>query len=373
MWFPFLYTGTDTQPYAFAVSVIVILYYYFVKKEKTYPKAILLLLLVCVLVGVYAMWDIPDYGFAYVIKRYVMYMSIVAIPEAVFLVMKANAGVNENLIKLCIWLWFFSGVIQRTVKPDFAGQFVARQSTSLIRGVVGFATEPSAYGFWALFVLVMALTFQKHRILYIGLLIVQILGLAQSSVTLIYLGVYFAGYLLNEILLGKRFALLKTVGLSAGVLGLLYFAYQKSLLPTRMYLILRLVLEGSWEKLRMDESISERIGGITQSIADFISNRGIPQGFGGERYFSGVGILLVEGGFLSVVILCILGILIGRAYPRRYRFLFVFGFMVTMMSSIPFSSPIVCMYLGYCVYQGEKRRAAGIHMDERWKVILNET
>jgi MFS-type transporter involved in bile tolerance (Atg22 family) len=130
--------------------------------------------------------------------------------------------------------------------------------------------------------------------------------------------------------------------------------------------IMGYVVNANWNELLKDGSIEQRINGITQSFSVLIANRGLPNGFGGDRYFSGVGILIAEGGFISILLLCVIGKIIYDAYPRKYRFIFVFGFMVTMLSSIPFSSPIVCFYLGYCLYMGSesKKKVTG-DCDER--------
>jgi hypothetical protein len=370
MWIPAIYTGSDTQPYAFLVSLAVVMYYFCLDKNKAQnmraERIIVLLFWLCVLMGILALVAIPDYGFSAVARKYMTYVSIIAIPYATCLVWKRNGGMNEPLIKVCVLLWFFSGLIQKTINSSFGSGFVVRQTTDSMRGLVGLATEPSAYGFYCFFVLLLVLSFRKNRWLYILLLLIQIFLFAQSSVTLVYFGVYVIGFALNEIVLHKRFALLRSVVLVGAGIGALYYLYTKSLLPTRMNRIMGYVVNANWDELLKDGSIEQRINGITQSFSVLIANRGLPNGFGGDRYFSGVGILIAEGGFISILLLCVIGKIIYDAYPRKYRFIFVFGFMVTMLSSIPFSSPIVCFYLGYCLYMGSesKKKVTG-DCDER--------
>ncbi len=361
MWIPVFNTATDTQPYAFVVSALVIGYYFLIdgykKSNRLMSKKVCALFLICLLMGTLAIVAIPEYGIVRVAKQYVMYMSVIAIPYAASLVWKRNGGMNESLIKASIWIWFASGMIQKTINSNFGSRFVMRQSTSAIRGVVGLATEPSAYGFYCFFVLLLVLAFQKQRLLYAGLLLVQIFVLAESSVSVVYFGVYIAGYVINEILLHKRFAFLKAATVTIGGFCAVYYAYQKKLLPFRMQTLLGYIFHGQWDRLLRDGSIEERIGGITDSFSVFWQNYGLPDGFGHERYFSGVGILIAEGGIISIVLLFIIGKLIWQAYPKKYRFIFVFGFMITMLSAIPFSSPIVCFYLGYCAYMGQVKNA----------------
>lgn len=366
MWLPFFNTATDTQPYAIVVAFFCLIYYFLIDKDAKdnhkMSKFMMVLTILCVLMGSLAFLSMPDAGLVRVAKQYVMYMSMIMIPLSVFLVWKKNGGMNETLIKICIWVWFLCGIIQKTINPYFGNRFVMRQSTSWTRGVVGFATEPSAYGFFCFFLMLIAFSFQKNRLLYIGLLIIQIFGFAESTVSLMYFGVYIIGYFLNEIVLRKKFALLKVAIISAGGFGTFYYAYIKGFLPTRMNWLAMAAFRGDWKYIIYDESIAERIGGIVDSFQAFVANRGMPHGFGGDRAFSGVGILLVEGGVISIFLLGVIALLIWRAYPKKYRFLFVFGFLITMLSAIPFSSPIVCFYLGYCVYQGFVHKE-----DPQWK------
>ena len=361
MWIPALYTATDTQPYAFVGSVLIISYYFFVDKEKLQNRLMnrnmSMLFFICLLMGVLAIVAIPEYGVMRVAKQYVMYLSVIAIPYAIAMVWKRNGGMNEALIKVCILIWFASGIIQKTIDNNFGSRFVMRQSTSATRGIVGLATEPSAYGFYCFFVLLLVLSFKKNKLLYVALLIIQIFIFAESSVTLIYFGVYVIGYVINEIILHKRFALLKAMTILIGGIAALYYAYQKSLLPSRMRTIMGYIIHSQWDRLLKDGSIEQRIKGIIDSLSVFWANHGLPDGFGHDRYFSGVGILIAEGGIISIILLYVIGKIIWQAYPKKYRFIFVFGFMITMLSAIPFSSPIVCFYLGYCAYMGQVKNA----------------
>lgn len=370
MWIPAWYTGTDSQPYAFFVSVCAIIYYVFVRKEKSAPKCILQLALCVFLLGAYAITDALSLGLFTIAKKYVTFASLLTIPLAFFYTLKLRGSVWERIIKAAIWIWLIVGLVQMWIAPDFAGSFVMRQTTDATRGVVSLATEPSAYGYYCLFLLLFVWNFQKGRLLYMGLVLLQILGLAQSTVTLIYIGVYVVGYAINEILIGKKYAFVKYFGLIL-IGGLVtYAAYIRQLLPYRMYQIIRFVLNGDWDSLLKDGSIIKRLDGICHSVIRFINNIGLPQGFGGERYFSGNGILLVEGGFISVIILVILAKMIWKAYPGEYRMMFTMGFLLVMFSAIPYSCPIIGMYLGYCCYLGKTEempyRPVGSSIVKKW-------
>jgi hypothetical protein len=355
MWIPYyfvpaLYTASDTQPYALVFSFFIAIIYLW--KEPQISKLMVTILLFCIGVSVFAIVGMDQTGTMSVLKIYSTYVSIISISLAVYLVLKKNGGLNEKIVKICIWIWFAAGFIQMYVKEDFGHYLVVRQATNATRGVVGLATEPSAYGYVCFFLLLVALTFKRNMLLYVGLLLIQILAFAGSSVTLLYIGVYIVGIVLNEIILRKKFAFIKAVVLIGGGIGILYYAYIKNILPTRMGILVKYVFTGRWDLLLNDGSIKLRINGIRDSITSFLENNGLPQGFGISRTFSGIGILLMECGIFALVFLLAIGIIIWKAYPRRTRFVFVFGFMVMMLSTVTFSSPVVCFYIGYCAYQG---------------------
>lgn len=346
---PFLAIGTDTQPYGVAVAVLILLIY--LREETRLEKEAVYLLLLCVVMGAFAVMELSDSGMKSVLIRYITYISLFAIPVAVFCVLKRSEGLNESLIKVCIWVWFMAGLIQMTIDKDFGHLFVARQTTNAKRGIVGLATEPSAYGYVCFLLVLLVLEMNKHRLLYLGLLLIQIVVFAGSSVTLVYFGVYAVGIVLNEIVLRKRFAILKALALFGGGIGLLYFAYLQHFLPTRMEELTGYAFAGEWSNLFGDASIYLRIQAIVKSVESFKNNYGLPHGFSTSRQMSGVGILLIEGGVIAIALLFVIGRIIWKAYPKRTRFIFVFGFLIMMLSAIPFSSPIICFYIGYCMYK----------------------
>jgi hypothetical protein len=283
------------------------------------------------------------------------YISVLSITLCVYMLMKRRGGMNERLVKVNSWIWFLFGFVQTYIKSDFGHYLVIRQSTNLTRGVVGCATEPSAYGYVGLIMILLAFRFKKHRVFYIGLWLFQILGLAGSTVSLIYVGVYIVAYVINDIMLRKKFAVVKSLVILGGGIGALFYLNAKQLLPSRMGILVNYAFAGRWNMIYNDGSVHKRLGGVIDSFVGFWQNRGIPQGFGIERPFSGIGIYLLECGIFSIPFLAAVGWIIWKAYPGKYRFIFTFGFLVVMISTITFSSPIVCFYLGACMYWREER------------------
>jgi hypothetical protein len=341
--------GTDTQPYAMVFSLLVILIYF--KQEKEVPASVMLLGSLCLVMGALGMMSIPEAGIKRFVASYATYLSLLFIPYAVSLVLKRNNGLNEKLVKICIWIWFFVGLIQSTVYADFGAVFIGRQTTNATRGVVGLAPEPSAYGYVCFFLILQALEFEKTSKFYILLLLVQIFAFAESTVTLLYVAVYVLGMIINNILLRKKYSVISAVALLGGGLGVLYLAYKMGWLPTRMQEFAGYFFTGNWKLLFWDGSLKNRFYAIQNSFIEFAEYYGLPHGFESSRVMSGTGILLIECGIFALAYLIVIGRMIWNAYPKELRFVFVFGFMILMLSAIPFSSPVVCLYLGYCLYK----------------------
>lgn len=353
-WIRMLYFGNDTQPYAMVFAFFIIVFY--IREEMNVGRKEKGLILLSILMGGLALMSIPEKGIGGVTSPFATYLSLAIIPLAIFWLCKRCNGLNESLVKTFIWIWFVVGAIQMMVDKNFGMTILARATTNSKRGVVSLGTEPSAYGYMCLFMLLLALDFKKFSKAYVLLLLVQIVAMAGSSVTMIYLAVYVMGIAINDILQHKKFAVLRVLALAVGGFGSLYVVYIKNMLPTRMQELAGYLVTGNWMMIWKDASIQQRISAIEDAIASFVNFYGIPQGFTGSRVMSGVGILLIECGILAFVYLGIIGKIIWDAYPKEIRFVMVFGFMITMISAIPFSSPMVCFYIGYCLYKGWMRK-----------------
>jgi hypothetical protein len=350
--FPFIqlvYIGSDTQPYGMLISLLVIGVY--MGKERTMERRMVLLCMGEILMGAFALIGFEQISTYMVFRSYFTYASLLFIPYAVFLVMKRQGGMNDKMIKVFIWIWFFVGLVQKYVNKSFANGLLSRASTNATRGVVGLASEPSAYGYVCVFMILFALQFKKNELLYIGLCLVQILLFASSSVTVIYFAVYAVAYILNEILLRKKFVLVKITLLISCAAGGIYYIRNYVSRSSRIRILVDYMFDQP-EFLLKDGSIRRRILAITDTMGSFIEHKGLPQGLSDYKWMSGIGGILVEGGFISVFILIIIGIIIWKGYPKETRIFYLLGFMIMMFSSITFSSPVVCFYIGYCAYQG---------------------
>ncbi len=350
--FPFLkfiYFGSDTQPYALLAGILIVVVSLW--RERTMPKGAALLLLLGILMGAFAIIGFSQIGAYRVFRSYAVYATLMFIPAAAFFILKWKGGLNEGVAKLCIFIWFFVGFMQNYVDSSFGYSLIVRHTTNLTRGVVGLATEPSTYGYMCMFMLLVAMQFQKKKALYIALLLIQICVFAGSSVTLVYLAAYVFAYLLNEIVQARRYIALK-IALVVGCAAFGIF-YVRNYVPktNRIRVLVDYVFENP-AKFFNDGSIKLRINDIVESFSIFWSNAGIPDGLSEYKYMSGVGLVLLEAGFIGVLILALIAVIIWRGYPKRYRLMYTLGFMVMMVSAIPFSAPLCSFYLGVCLYHG---------------------
>lgn len=343
-----IYLGTDTQPYAALWSIFVVLYF-FLKEKIEVPRVLMVIICCSFVVCGLALMGINDMGVKRLLAGSFAYVTLIATPLATLLIMKKN-GWNENYVKVIIWIWFIVGFIQKYIEPTFAYSILSRHSTTVGRGVVSLGTEPSAYGYMCIFMMIFAFNFKKDKYLYLLSLLIQIVLFARSSVTLLYLGAYLGMMIINELVLHKRFAFIKTAGLATVGIGAVAFLYTKLPRTNRIGKLLYFLFNDP-EKLMDDASIKLRLEAITYSLQGFIENNGLPNGISETRIMSGLGGLCFESGFIGIIILVAIGVIIWKAYPVKTRFIFTAGFMVVMISSIPFTAPVVSFYIGYCLYQ----------------------
>ena len=92
-----------------------------------------------------------------------------------------------------------------------------------------------------------------------------------------------------------------------------------------------------------------------------------------QKIMSGIGGLFYECGFIAIIILLAIAVIIWKSYPRDTRLLYTAGFLCIMLSSIPFSSPIVGFYLGHCLYEMRKREKEKIYRAEQVENNNGET
>mgnify|MGYP004679852907 CR=1 FL=1 len=363
--FPFVqivYIGSDTQPYGMLAAMLVVIVCWIRSARMT--KAYGVIALCGIGMGAFALIMLLQENVYMAFRSYFSYLTLIFVPLAVYLMMKKHGGMNDTLTKAAIWIWFIVGFVQKYIRSDFGYSLTARHTTGGTRGAVSLASEPSAYGYICIFLILIALRLKKHAKFYVLNLMIQIIVFATSSVALVYIAVYIAAYMLNELLFHKKYAVLKTALVAGGGIGGLWFI-AKFVPPTNRMGALVNFLFHEPQRLIQDESIVMRAEAITYSFRSFYENHFLPHGMNDYRLMTGVGSLIYECGFVAVIILAAIAVIIWKSYPKGINIFYTLGFLLIMFSSIPFSSPIVGFYIGQCLYEAVKK--------DREKVVHAET
>ena len=303
--FPFVggrLVNTDTQPWALFLAILLVLGRCLVTKSwerNGYIDILTLYFGICVVIGLFsATQGLPIMSLA---RSGANYASIFFITIAVYQMLKEQDGLNEKWIKLAIWIWFAVGMIQRFVDRSFAYGLLSLPRTSADRGVVSLSGEPSFYGYMCIFFLLFALEFKKHKLVYMGCLLFQIVFLAMSTITILYLMIFVVFYVLD------------------------------------------------------DPSMNQRMDDIKSALSAFAENIGMPHGYSQYRIMSGYGAALYETGIAAILIIVLFAVLFAEG---KHAFTIAASMTVIMFSAVQLACPILSFYLGYMLYKKHAKRVA---------------
>ena len=186
----------DIQPYALLMATI----YLCIIGNIRIKKETILIFAICMFASVFAvismLEDRSDSEIFMIIRKVFNYISFFVVSLSVYNSFCKTNGLVERWIKILILIWLVVGLIQTFWTPYFMKEFVANMRTSGNRGVTSLASEPSFYGYMMIFMGFLASRFKKRRdrIVFEGLCLLQIIFLAKSAVTLIYLVVFIGFY-----------------------------------------------------------------------------------------------------------------------------------------------------------------------------------
>lgn len=358
---------SDMQPYAFLVALA----YLCVKSKKLslsyYHQIIIWPFLLAAAVAVFDIFFDDSITWMMLIRKCYNYASLFVVSLAMF-----NSfwklGIREKWLKGIILLWLFVGLVQKFIDRQFLSFLVSNFRTSETRGVVSLASEPSFYGYVMVFFFVLANEFKRHRFLYQGICVFQIVALGQSAVAIVYLAVFAIMFILKEAIklpkdkpdVRKRKLIFGGIALGAMALGILIVVV--AMPNSRMVQLFR-KLVGNLGKVRsladlyaVDQSVAERVEAIIIGFRGFVQNWGLPNGFG-EIIIDGKLFLRVMSGFGSVIYeLGIAGLLVVIMTSwvlikgTRNGFVYGGGIIIIMFSAIQFGSPIFALALANALY-----------------------
>lgn len=348
----FIHLGTDLQPYALLFSIIYVCYKNNLSNFLNYKINLIFLMFTILITILSFLYNAP----ANIIFRSCFhYLSICIIPIAVNISLKKDEINVEALFKFFMIIWAFVGLIQMLFNKSFLSEFVSNLRTSETRGVCSLASEPSFYGYMCYFFIIISMKFKKNKNFFILLNTIQILFLAQSSVSLIYILCLFILLILEKNI--SNFSL-KSLLFSCGIIFLsfiLFFIIVNYMNGTRIQDLLMKFMNDP-KSLISDESVQQRIDAITVSINSFINSFGLPNGFGktitnSGRIMSGYGSILHELGIIGAIIIIYIFNLISKSYNRAISI----SILITLFSAVQLGTPIFLFVFGYSIYEREMK------------------
>ena len=374
--FFFVDFGSDQQPYALIISILIVLLY--ILRGGKWPRATVVIVLVCM---VATFWGAIDGINTVYARSMANYLSLFFITFAVYVDLLTYKRIDERFIKLVILTWTSVGVIQRFVNRGFLTALLSASRTSLDRGVVSLAVEPTTYGLFCLLMIVICWEyFESGRVLYTLLCVFQLIFLAQSSMALLLLGIllFYVGivYFLFSYRLSVKLKVLAVV-----VVGFFaaYFFVDEFLAGARIQRLMTMLIKNPLSIVMLDASVNDRVSHVYFSIRGALDNYLIPNGFNawrqyvttksasqttffwvskGDRIMSGYGAVLFELGVFGLILLVTTTRIIMRCKMEfRRRIIYTLFIQAVMFTAIPIGFPLYPFLIGTFLYYGRRDSA----------------
>ena len=353
----------DIQPWAIIVSAIIILK----QKEIAVNRTIIYILFTMFIATFFLILSLfkNETGLFLIFRKYMNYISLGVIVIAGYNIFLQSKEINESWIKIIILLWLVAGVLE-LIFPASAKIIMPGSRTSSGRGVVGLAMEPSFYGYMCFFFMLLSTKFKTKKRLYMVLCIVQILLLAKSAVSIIYLAIYAISCILEAILSWWKHSKFEFKRiLMTGISGIIVLSltgknFIEKFSNTRMINVFKKLfnsigtINGMSELYKIDYSVAERLDSIVSSINIFINRYGVPYGFdyqgiglsGTKRIMSGFGATICELGVIGLILVVIVFIDVLKGYNWKIS-VCVLG---AMFSAVQLSSPTFAFVLAASLF-----------------------
>lgn len=276
-----------------------------------------------------------------------------------------------KILKISINLWLIAGIIEKFYDRYFFESILSDVRTSMTRGVTGLAPEPTFYGIMCIFFMVLVLENLKNRnerIFYLSNIIFQIFYLNQSSMTILFLAIYFCIYILKNINLKLFFiAIILCVLIHNGI-----SIFMKE---TRVYELYK-NFSSIQQIFYKDASLNARAADIYYSLKGSLENKLIPNGFlkwkeyslneslkknyfyyffpsSTGRIMSGFGSCIYELGFLGVGFILNYILVLYKKLTTKEVWVFL---AIIMFSAIPLSNPMLGVILGTALSKNKKEK-----------------
>lgn len=307
------------------------------------------------------------------IRSVLGYLTIGIVPFAFYYILKSHYDLFEKFIKVTSIIYFIVGLVQILFYKQFMSFLLNRLSTSESRGVTSLAAEPTFYGIVCMFLILIFISLDiKNKEKYIYLLLFQIIFLAQSSMTILFLIIYGVYYFLFKASL--KVILWSLVFLLVSIIGVINTDIMSQ--NVRVFLLLGKLLEDPSSIFIVDASINDRVSAIYFSFKGFFDNYMLPNGFGtyapylsfelpkqttfwwvseSNRIMSYYGSILFELGFIGLIVPFGYSFIILKAYKYEVKdfLLYLFFINTILLSAIPLSFPFVGIYMATLLYKAK--------------------
>lgn len=349
---PFPGLGTDLQPYALMLSLLLLLLYHGEIGSALGKNPGVLVLAIPLQVAFLAM---VAEGFSFRSFRGAYnHFSIFFVLLALFILLQ-RMGFPEREIKFVIWIWFAVASIQFFVDREFLAQIISgTREDTFDRGVAGLCSEASYFGISCFYFLHLACRFEKKRLFYMILLTATAVFYAQSMQGLLFVVIFYIGFLLDNLNDKKGFLILLGV-VGGSVLG--YFLLERIAPDSRLVELLHGIFDqGFVGTVEEDVSASARMKSIRYALEEAFGNYLIPQGFA-RRIGSGFGGLLVELGIFglleTLVIAFCFSLQFKKILTRVVYFVLVY---LIMFSNTQMGNPQMLLVLATNLYFFNRER-----------------
>jgi hypothetical protein len=307
------------------------------------------------------------------LRSFLGYFTIAFVPFVTLYILERKYQLFVRILKISTIIYMIVGIIQMIYKADFLISILGRLRTTLGRGFTSLSPEPTAYGLICIFLLLIFLTLTiENKKKYIYMLLFQIVFIAQSSMTILFLLIFVFYKLLFKMNIKIVFVSI----LSVIVFILLY----DSLLSfnSRSMIMLNSAINSPTDIVYRDQSINDRASAIYFSIKGFIDNYFIGNGFSkyaeylnnelpkqtyfwyvstSNRIMSYYGSILFELGFIGLLIPFTYSAIIFQAYKRNLKDMLVYLLFLNtiLFSAIALSFPLVGVYIATLLYKAKNK------------------
>ena len=358
--------NTDMQPYALFFGIAI-----FFLHDFKFTKINFLLFVVAVCSFIAFTFSLFEFN---AFRSMFNYLSLFFVSHATFKVLsESDLKINE-VLKWAIFVWFFVAFIQLLFYADFLTFLLSGARTTVGRGVVGLAVEPTTLGVMFLFfMLCLSHLDVRNKKLFMLLCTIGIVFMAKSSMVVLFLFLGLGIFVLTRLSFRALLLVMSLVLLVPVILS-----YMEN---SRLGYLFSLFLEDPVSLIAIDKSVSDRFYHVFFSLKGFFGNYLLPHGYSlwesyltvqleeysdviedgwvsvGGRVMSGYGGAFFELGFFALLIPAALSYAFLQLFRYRVKLFFFYFLFVNaiMFSAIPIGFSMFGFYLGFIQWVFLKR------------------